>query len=267
MNSPNSTVSQNHNKRSDDLLPNEEKVSYDELQIFFEKYKYGIIASIFILLVAIAGLIGWTSQQSTRENLAHERLAASKTPEALKAVIQDFPKSNTALLAEYQLANQAYEQGRWEEAIASYKKILEYDPNSTLVPSAIIGQGAAYESIGKRDEALKSYQSMATAAPKSFQAPQAKYAAGRLLESGGKLKDAQKEFEDLIANYPKSSWRTDAETHLKKINLQLQASAGTTSGTVPVTTELPKSATPPSGGNKKPISPASPAASAKPKQK
>jgi tetratricopeptide (TPR) repeat protein len=247
MNSPNTNATAPQ-RRPADFLPNEQEISYDRIQLFFEKYKYGIIASVILLVAGVCGLVGYRIQQDKKEELANERFAAAHTPDEWKAVAATFPGSNAAVLSEFAIASQAFDAGNWDAATAAYQEILEHYVTSPFIPSAFIGKASVLEAMGKRQDALKVYESVVGLYPKTFEAPHAQFAAARIYETGGQLKEARKAYEDLIANYSQSAWKDQAEERLKKLSFLIKdqpvaaaAESQKTPTTVPTISILPSS--------------------------
>ena len=220
MNASNSAFSSQ--RRKQDLLPNEQEVSYERLHGFFPRYKFWIgAASVFVILAA-AGYIAWCLQENHIRRQSGLKLAQARTIEDFKSVIHDFPGTNAALLATLRLADMYYEQQKWEDAKNTYQEAIKNFALSELVPSALIGEAAVFENTGNFTDALKIYKLVASDYSKSFQGPQAKFAAARLLETTGQLEEARTTYEDLIALYPKSIWKQDAMDRLQKLSLLIK---------------------------------------------
>lgn len=214
--SPSSTIS-----RKVDLLPNEQEVSYDRILTFFRKHRLSIIALSLLLIGAVIGGILWQIQIRKLETLASARLADSKTPDDLRAIIRDFPGTGQALVAMLTLGDLSFRQGNMVEASKIYQSILESYPDSILAPSAQLGLAAVAETTGKVDEAIRLFQSVAKRQGNPFQAAQAQFSAGRLLEDRGRWSEARLAFENLLAAHPESAWKTEAARRLQRIQTLL----------------------------------------------
>lgn len=173
-------------------------------------------------VIAGTGVATWYYHEAELRERAGMRLADAGSVEALQAVAQDFAGTEAALLAILKAADLHFEQGRMDQAAALYEEAVKKYPESSLVPSALLGLATILETRGKVDEAVKVYQSVAATYPQSFQAPQASFSAARALDLAGRLQEARKAYEDLIANHPDSGWRHEAEATLVSLNRRLK---------------------------------------------
>jgi len=74
-------------------------------------------------------------------------------------IIEQYPRSSSAMLARYRLAGDAYDQGRFDRAIDHYDAFIKQAPaDSPLVALAWNGLGCAYEAKGNLPQARKSFE-------------------------------------------------------------------------------------------------------------
>jgi TolA-binding protein len=208
--------------RPKDLLPNEQEVSFDRVHDFFNRYRALIAVFSVGLILAAVGFTAWQMQEDKRVEQARARFAAARSTEALQSVVQDFPSTEAALLANMALGDLYFQQSQWDKATASYQRVIDQFPGSVLTPSAEMGIAAIAEATDKAAEALKKYKNVALFFPKSFQAPQAQFAAGLLLEGDGKYQEARECYEDVVNRHSKSAWKNEAMSRLQKIDLILK---------------------------------------------
>jgi TolA-binding protein len=204
--------------QASDLLPNEQEVTYEEVQQFFARNKVWIIGFILILLLSIGGYVLWQKQEANLRDEAQLKFAQAKTTEELQAVTTQYADTEGAALASLALGDRYFQQSAWDKALASYQTIIEKHPNSPLLPSALVGEAAVLDAQGKSNEALAKYLTVTQKYSKSFQAPQALYSAARIHHRLGQLKEARQMYNDLMVQYPESSWKKDAEAHFKKLS-------------------------------------------------
>lgn len=81
----------------------------------------------------------------------------SKAATYLKRLIEDFPEGKYADQAWYFIAESMYLQGKIEDSIAPYQKVVTDHSDSSLHSNALYGLGVAFEDLDQADEALKIY--------------------------------------------------------------------------------------------------------------
>lgn len=96
-----------------------------------------------------------------------------------------------------------YKNGRYEDAINEYKKVLE-SKNSLLVKeNAIIGLGYSYESLGKYKDAINILQKIVNESGKDLSNKEEIYISlGRLYEESGDYKSATEKYQFVIDKFP-----------------------------------------------------------------
>jgi predicted negative regulator of RcsB-dependent stress response len=82
-----------------------------------------------------------------------------KTLATYAKIIDQYPRSSSAMLARYRLAGDAYDQGRLDRAIDHYNAFIKQAPaDSPLVALAWNGLGCAYEAKGNLPQARQSFE-------------------------------------------------------------------------------------------------------------
>ncbi len=77
--------------------------------------------------------------------------------QSLKSVINEFPKSRYADDAQYQAAVLDFEAGSYAQAIEGFTKLIN-SSTSSLIPNALHKRGQAYANQGKHNEAIVDYK-------------------------------------------------------------------------------------------------------------
>ena len=74
-------------------------------------------------------------------------------------IIEQYPRSSSAMLARYRLAGYAHDQGQFDRAIEYYNAFIKQAPaDSPLVALAGNGLGSAYEAKGNLAQARQSFE-------------------------------------------------------------------------------------------------------------
>jgi tetratricopeptide (TPR) repeat protein len=209
--------------------------------VFFNRNKWWMIILSFAVLIGGFVVLQSKMKEEQRRGEAAKQFASAQTPEELKKIVQDYPKTEAALSAQLTLGDRYYQEAQYSDAKNVYLEILK-QPTSAVSPMAKYGLGAIEETQGRAEEALQIYRSIPQDFEHSPQAPLALYSAARILERQGKLEDAYQTYEKLSAQFSKSSWTRQAEQRLKSLSLQLKPTAAHP----PSPNLLPPLTTPPS---------------------
>ncbi len=70
--------------------------------------------------------------------------------ETFQAIVDNYPYSDYAVLAELKIADTYYEQGKWEEALSYYRDFAELHPTHERVPYSVLRSA-----LCRKNEALK----------------------------------------------------------------------------------------------------------------
>jgi tol-pal system protein YbgF len=136
-----------------------------------------------------------------------------------KASAADKPAAEPTASPEsvYEHAYQEFQQGQYEDAVASFRSFLSQYPDSTLVPNAHFWIAECY--VKKRDypRSLNSYEEVIQNHPRSGKASIALYRKALvLLELNDKMA-AKTALKKLLADYPKSEESKQARTKLASL--------------------------------------------------
>ena len=136
-----------------------------------------------------------------------------------KASTADKPAAEPTASPEsvYEHAYQEFQQGQYEDAVASFRSFLSQYPDSTLVPNAHFWIAECY--VKKRDypRSLNSYEEVIQNHPRSGKASIALYRKALvLLELNDKMA-AKTALKKLLADYPKSEESKQARTKLASL--------------------------------------------------
>jgi tetratricopeptide (TPR) repeat protein len=82
---------------------------------------------------------------------------------------------------------------------------------------ALLGIAACYDAQGKTNEAITSYKNLVEHHPGESSVPQAKFALGRLYESQNKPEQARTMFEDVVRGDPYGSIGSEAGIRLEEL--------------------------------------------------
>jgi len=127
-----------------------------------------------------------------REKLQDPREAAAGAA-MLQRVVAKAPEVIDAWLL---LGNERARQGRFDEALADYRRALELEPDYDL---ALRNIANLYRDMGRPDDAVAGYERLLRADPRNVQARQE---LAQALLDAGRVRDAERELETLLAQEP-----------------------------------------------------------------
>jgi tetratricopeptide (TPR) repeat protein len=143
--------------------------------------------------------------------------ALDRAVSALENLLATYPRTRCAQTGRLVLADLKYRQGDYEKAIEIYRSYLDRGHRTNEL-TALAWEGIAYcqEAQGKYEEAIASYRKAAETQP-SYHPGWALLGVGRCLEATGKLQEATEVYRKFLADYPQHPRAREVETLLARI--------------------------------------------------
>ena len=195
---------------------------------FFQQNWRQIALGIAAVLVVILVSAGWVKHRQTRENTASERLAEAaiaeqegetdRAEELYAQVVSKFGRTKAGIPACTSLGALQFSGGKFDDAIATYRKALDRagaDPLGAF--AAYSGVGACLEEQGKYEEAAIQYRSYAKKYPRSPLAPETLSDAARCFMQAGRTDEAKTTLEQILRVHPKSPAAHHARSAMKML--------------------------------------------------
>jgi tetratricopeptide (TPR) repeat protein len=235
-----------------------------ERQIFWDRYKKGVIGVLVAALLGVAAFGGYNLYSYRRDTAAGNLLASAKTPAELQKVITEYPGTVAGGSAHLLLADAQRNEKKFAEANATLQTFLDKYPKHEMTGTARLAMGANLEGLGKKDEALAVYQRLAASDPQAFTAPIALYSQIHLLKEKNQIEEARRVCESILTQYRESRLAGEVARQLRllKGGPESPATAPSAIATPPATSVNP--APPPSAAA--PPAPQGAAPSAPPKK-
>jgi len=186
-----------------------------ETRVFWERFKYQIVAGLIILLVALVGFIGYRFYSDRQAATASTLLASAKGAQDYEQLIARYPDTPAGADAYLLLAEVQRREEKFAEANATLQVFVTKNPNHEFVSTARMSMGANLESMGKSDEALSLYQQIASRYPNSFNAPLALLSQVYLLKAKNQTEEARRICEAILTQYRTSFWAGEAFQELR----------------------------------------------------
>lgn len=199
------------------------------------RYRWSIIVGFFLLLLTAGGIWGvfWyeaqnasKAQELEREATLHlftrpgndPKKAASNLNEAIalyKKVLEEYPRTPTAPLAQFSLGNAFLQSSDLDSAIESYRRFIStYGSHVSLLGLVHQKLGYTYLLKGDFDQAAKTYSTILEI-PGAMNRDHAMFELARLEENRSRPDEALRHYQDLIKTYPESPLTSEAAVRVK----------------------------------------------------
>ncbi|HSA64980.1 MAG TPA: tetratricopeptide repeat protein [Nitrospira sp.] len=205
-----------------------------------QEYRRPLLVGLGVLLLAAAviGGVFWMDRQASQKAQALEReatslLAARSTGDPKNAdhllnqaiakyreVVEQYPRTATAPLAMFHLANAQVQANDLAAAIDTYQRLLlQYGGNLAL--TGLVQQRLAYTYLlkGDREQAAKAFAAIVEN-PGALLKDQALFELARLEESQSRPEGALAYYQELIKTYPNSPFTSEATIRTKVLDVK-----------------------------------------------
>jgi predicted negative regulator of RcsB-dependent stress response len=216
-----------------------------ETRVFWERFKYQIIAALLILLIGVVGFTGYRFYSDRRAATASALLASAKSPQDYEQLIARYPDTPAGADAHLLIAEAQRRERKFAEANATLQAFITRNPNHQLASTARMAMAANLESMGKSDEALSIYQQIASSYPNSFNAPLALLSQVYLLKAKNRPDEARRICETILTQYRTSFWAGEAFQELRLLKPSAPSEPAAAATIPPLLARPPMAAPPP----------------------
>jgi hypothetical protein len=137
-------------------------VTFEEkVHLFWKKNRTAVFAVCVIVLLAIVGKEGWEYMARQKELDVEKAYAAATTPELLKSFAAAHPDHALGGIAQLRIADEAYKNGKSDEAVSAYDKAISALKEGPLAARAQIGRALAKVQAGKTADAAGELKKLA----------------------------------------------------------------------------------------------------------
>jgi predicted negative regulator of RcsB-dependent stress response len=222
--------------------------------VFWFRYKTELLIALLVLLLGLAGFIGYRVYTDHRDRAAAELLAEAKTIPEYQAVIDRYAATPASASAYLLLAESQRAKKNFKEANATLQTFLDKFPQHELASTARLAMAMNLDSMGKSDEALSTLQRLVANYPKSFVAPLAMLSQVHLMKAKGQIAEARRVCENLLTQYRESYLASEASRQLRLLRPKGEEAKPSPprAAIVPQPSAVPTATLPPNPAPKKP---------------
>ena len=130
--------------------------------------------------------------------------------EAYRRLAAEYPESDHAPEALYQLGLQYWLRRSWMDSATAFHRVVEQYPSSELAPRALLSSADALSFAGESARALRDWQTFLRDWPQDPEVPEALYRSAIELMVQGRRTEAITQLEDLLRRFPESPRRAQA---------------------------------------------------------
>ncbi len=229
-----------HNPLNDPALVRQE---VPEVMDFLKENGMSILIGVGLAVAVFVGISSYRNYRQSQEITASSQLFNSQAPEQLQQVVEQFPKTSAAPLAQLALAGGYYDQGQFEMAQNAFGAFLQKFPTHSQAIVAELGGAQCLEALGSYEEAVAGYDKFIAAHKGRYLEAAAVFGKGRCLEQLGKRTEARALYEDLLLADPKGRWAGRAEYALQYVDKEIRLAAK--GGTAPAAVVAPEATSAP----------------------
>lgn len=208
-----------HNPLNDPALVRQE---VPEVMDFLKENGLSILIGVGLAVAVFVGMSSYRNYRKSQEVTASSQLFNSRMPEQFQQVVDQYPKSSAAPLAQLALAGEYFDQGQFELAQHAYATFLQKFPGHEQALTAELGGIQCLEALSRFDEAIAGYDKFIASNKGRYLEAAAIFGKGRCLEQLGRPKEARALYEDLMLSDPKGRWAGRAEYALQYVDKDIR---------------------------------------------
>lgn len=179
----------------------------DGVNTFWKKNRTIVFAVCAVVLIAIIGKGVMEYTEKSKELDVEKAYAAATTTEQLKSFIAAHPDHSLSGVASVRIGDEAYNAGKYADAIAAYDKAVSLLKDGPLATRALLGRATAKVLTGKTAEGQADFKQVKDDS-RQFKAARAEaaYSLASLANAAGNQTEANALIDELIKLDPSSAW-------------------------------------------------------------
>ncbi len=216
-----------HNVQSKEHAQHEalKKSEVEQFVDFFKQNGKSLALIVVLAVVLSLGIARFRQGRQLQHQEAMLMLTEAQQTEHLEALIDAFPKTPAAVVAQLELASLHYSRGEYSEAMEVYRTFRQAYPRHDLASSTLLAEALCLEALGNYGQALEQIDAFLENHPDHFLTPPALLARGRCLELAGRAEESRAVFEQFIEEYADTPWAQEAEESLRRVQFLMRSLA------------------------------------------
>ena len=189
----------------------------DDADLFWEKNKSLILATVAIVLIALIGTGIWWQQRFAQQSAATELAATGNTAEVWQKVVDTYPTTPAASLCYIHLASQAQQKADYTKALGYYETFLKNFPKHPAAPAVRFTRAQLLEATSQPDQAKAAYLAILQARPAQPFAGPAGINLARIYETAGDLTKARETLQAVLVIKDEGVAAAEAQRELDRL--------------------------------------------------
>lgn len=195
-----------------------------------------LVAAVIVILFAFesranrqAAALGYEALRYYHGDLPGSQKDAKAEPDYQKAleryqeIVEKYPRSPSAIPAQYYIGNSYFGLKNYDEAAKAYRKFIEKYPGNRDL-TALVYERLGYTALmqGKTQDALDAFKKIVQMKGTNNQ-DQALFEIGRLYEKMGQQNEAIEQYKTIVKDYTKSPFAIEARVRIKSLGGEVPA--------------------------------------------
>lgn len=192
---------------------------------FVQKHIGTAITTLLVIAVVVVGIWTFTQRRTQQVEAAQQLLATAQSSSQFEEIIDRFPRSEAAPLAQLSLAKLHFDMGRYRDALDTYQAFQDQWTDHPLGKTAEMGVLFSLEALGASDQiqqAEEGFRAFADNNPDHYLYPQARLGEARCKEQLGRLEEAQAVYESFIESHPDNPWEGEIQERLSELERKIR---------------------------------------------
>lgn len=202
-----------------------EKTDAEKLLALAKEHGQSVLIGLGIAVAIVLGVGAYRNYQRSIALRSSQMLLGARTPEQIQQVIQQYPSTPTAPIAQLTLAGAYFDASQFDLARLAYDQFLQRYPAHPMRQSAELGRAQCLEASEQWEQAIGAFDAFVAAYSNHYLTALAYMGKARCYTQQGLFREAKAVYEDFIAAHPQSRWLPLAENAMIFVDKEMRAQA------------------------------------------
>lgn len=195
----------------------------EKLLALAKEHGQSVLIGLGIAVAIVLGVGAYRNYQRSMALRSSQMLLGARTPEQIQQVIQQYPSTPTAPIAQLTLAVSYFDANQFDLARLAYDQFIQKHPLHPMRQTAELGKAQCLEASEQWDPAIAAFDAFIAAYSNNYLAPLAFMGKARCYTQQGRFREAKAVYEDFIAAHPESRWLPLAENAMIFVDKEMRA--------------------------------------------